>query len=86
MDWRERVGFQINASVTKDFASMQKLHEMNEFHLEKLKEAKIVNSALTLTDFSGFVLPPEMITEIQGQPQQLRPASSRLPVPGDPAN
>ena len=79
MDWRERVGFQINASVTKDFASMQKLHEMNEYHLEKLKEAKIVNSALTLTDFSGFVLPPEMITEIQGVHSNYAPLLAAFP-------
>ena len=79
MDWRERVGFQINASVNKDFASMQKLHEMNEYHLEKLKEAKIVNSALTLTDFSDFVLPPEMITEIQGQHSNYSPLLAAFP-------
>jgi ribosomal 30S subunit maturation factor RimM len=79
MDWRERVGFQINASITKDFASMQKLHEMNQYHLEKLKEAKIVNAAITLDSFSGFVLPPEMITEIQGVQSNYQPLLAAFP-------
>jgi ribosomal 30S subunit maturation factor RimM len=79
MDWRERVGFQINASITKDFASMQKLHEMNQYHLEKLKEAKVVNAAITLDSFSGFVLPPEMITEIQGVQSNYQPLLAAFP-------
>jgi hypothetical protein len=79
MDWRERVGFQINASVTKDFASMQKLHEMNEYHLEKLKEAGKVSNSITLDSFSGFVLPPEMITEIQGVHSNYTPLLAAFP-------
>jgi hypothetical protein len=58
---------------------MQKLHEMNQYHLEKLKEAKVVNAAITLDSFSGFVLPPEMITEIQGVHSNYQPLLAAFP-------
>lgn len=42
------------------------LNEINEINLDRLKEAKIVKNSIDISDFGNFVIPPELLHEIQG--------------------
>lgn len=71
MDWRDRTAEQIknawDVQKNHDPEAGKKLRAINLFHLEKLKEAKLVRNVVTLGDFGNFVTSPELITEIQGE-------------------
>lgn len=70
MDHEQILDKQINGYL--DFVKrgsqkgLQVLSDCNEINLERLKEAELVKNVMTLADFGNFVIPPEMLTEIQG--------------------
>jgi hypothetical protein len=79
MPWKERVALQFRSKMNGGYEGMKTLHDLNSFHLEKLKSEGKINNAITLTDFSDFVLPPEMITEIQGKQSNYAPLLAAFP-------
>jgi hypothetical protein len=70
IDWRDRAAMQINAAWDalkgKDSAGFDKLHAINEFHLNQLKKDGKVRNSMTIADFGNFVISREMLTEIEG--------------------
>ncbi len=70
MDASEMFGKQLNAAVlayrNHSVEGHKTLNEINAINLNALKEAKIVNAALTLEDLGNFVIAPELFNEIQG--------------------
>lgn len=80
--YRERAAMQINlaweALQNKNQESARKLKTINEYHLEKLKEAKKVDNAITIADFGSFVISPELLSEIEGFRSDFKPLISKL--------
>lgn len=70
MDVNELFAKQLNAAVAAErmhsVQGRETLQEINAYNLQGLKEAKIVNAALTLEDLGNFVIAPELFNEIQG--------------------
>ena len=70
MDYRERHGKQINHAWDmlkgNSVDAAKKLEEINNYHIEKLKEAGIVSNTVTISDFGNFVISPELLKEIEG--------------------
>lgn len=70
MDPNELFGKQLQAAVqafrTHSVEGHKALNDINSRNLNALKEAKIVNAALTLEDLGNFVIAPELFNEIQG--------------------
>lgn len=70
MSYKTRHAEQINAAwdLQKNHSqdAGNKLTALNEYNLEKLKEAGKVDNAVTLGDFGNFVISPELLTEIEG--------------------
>jgi hypothetical protein len=79
MDWKERVGMQLKSRMSNGFEASKTLHELNQFHLDQLKEKGIVKNTITLDTFADFVLPPEMISEIQGKQSNYKPILDAFP-------
>ena len=61
---------QLNAAVAAErmgsVEGRQTLNEINARNLQALKEAKIVNTAITLEDLGNFVIAPELYTQVVG--------------------
>lgn len=61
---------QLNAAVAAErlqsVEGRQTLNEINAYNLQALKDAKIVNSAMTLEDLGNFVISPELYSEVVG--------------------
>lgn len=61
---------QLNAAVsaerTGDVEARKTLNEMNARNLQALKDAKIVNNALTVEDLGNFIIGPELYNQIVG--------------------
>lgn len=61
---------QLNAAVAVERMQSPEgakvLHEINARNLQALKDQKIVNAALQLTDLGNFVIAPELYTQITG--------------------
>lgn len=77
MDYKERHLIQIQAALEMkngaNSIAVRKLSEINQYHLEKLQEAKkvpyrnpVTKNVITLGDFGNFVISPELLTDIQG--------------------
>lgn len=62
---------QLNAAVAAErlnsVEGRKTLNEINAFNLNALKEAKILNEAITLEDLGNFVISPEIHKEIAGK-------------------
>lgn len=61
---------QLNAAVAVErmgsVEGRQTLNEINAMNLQALKEAKIVNNAMTLEDLGNFVIAPELYNQVVG--------------------
>lgn len=61
---------QLNAAVAVErmgsVEGRQTLHEINTLNLQALKDAKIVNSSMTLEDLGNFVIAPELYNQVVG--------------------
>jgi hypothetical protein len=61
---------QLNAAVAYErmgsVEGAKTLHDINARNLQALKEAKIVNAALTLEDLGNFVIAPELYNQVVG--------------------
>jgi HK97 family phage major capsid protein len=79
MDWKERTALQLKSKLSNGFEAQKTLHELNTYHLEQLKEAGLVKNTITLDTFEDFVLPPEMIKEIQGKQSNYKPLLDAFP-------
>lgn len=83
MDWRERHANQINAAweALKDRNpdGAKKLNSINEYHLQKLQESKVVANSMTIADMGNFVISPELLTEIEGFRSDFSGLLSRVP-------
>lgn len=70
MDVEELFAKQLNAAVsaerTQNVESRKTLNEINARNLQALKDAKIVNNAMTLEDLGNFVIAPELYNQIVG--------------------
>ncbi len=70
MSAEELFGKQLQAAVSakrgNSITGQKLLDDINSRNLNALKEAKIVNAALTLEDLGNFVIAPELFNEIQG--------------------
>lgn len=77
MDYKERHVIQIESVLSMQKGSnalaAKKLLEINQYHLEKLQEAKkvpqknpVTKNVITLGDFGNFVISPELLTDIEG--------------------
>lgn len=82
MDWRERTGKQINygwdALKGNSIEAGKKLNDINEFHMEALKEAGVVSNSVTIADFGNFVISPELLKEIEGHRSNFAPLLSKF--------
>ncbi len=82
MDYRERHGKQINYAweflKNGNQESAKKLNELNEFNLEKLKEAELVSNTITIADMGNFVISPELLKDIEGVRSNYQPLLSKL--------
>jgi hypothetical protein len=68
MSEEELFGKQLNAAVAVErmhsVEGAKVLHDINERNLNALKEAKIVNAAMTLVDLGNFVIGPELYNQV----------------------
>lgn len=68
MSEEELFGKQLNAAVAVErmgsVEAAKTLHEINARNLQALKDAKIVNAALTLVDLGNFVIGPELYNQV----------------------
>jgi hypothetical protein len=82
MDWRLRTAEQLKAvqgaMLGHNYESGRILHDINSYNLDALKAAGKADNAVSLTDLGNFVIPPEMITEIQGFRSNYQPLLSRF--------
>lgn len=82
MDWKERYNTQIihawNWLKSGNAGAQRSLESINEYHLEELKKKGMVSNAVSLGDFGNFVMPDEMVSEIQGTRSNYEPFLSRL--------
>jgi hypothetical protein len=70
MSEEELFAKQLNAAVaverTGDVEAKKTLNEINVRNLQALKDAKIVNAAMTLVDLGNFVIGPELYNQVVG--------------------
>lgn len=70
MSHEELFAKQLNAAVAAErmgsVEGRQTLNEINARNLQALKDAKIVNTAITLEDLGNFVIAPELYTQVVG--------------------
>lgn len=70
MDVEELFAKQLNAAVqverTQSVEARKTLDEINARNLQALKDAKIVNAAMTLEDLGNFVIAPELYDQVVG--------------------
>lgn len=70
LDWKDVYSSQVtNAWDYLKGGSIQageKLRDLNEYNLEKLKEKGIVANSVTIADFGNFVISPELLSKIEG--------------------
>lgn len=70
MDWQERTVKQIESArlflTNNSLDGLKALNDINNFHLEELKEKDIVKNSVDLSGFGNFVTSPELLTEIEG--------------------
>jgi len=82
MDYRERHRNQINHAwdflKNNSEEAGRKLRAINEFHVESLQEAGIVNNQMTIDDFGNFVISPELLSDIEGHRSNFTPLLSRI--------
>lgn len=68
MSEEELFGKQLNAAVAVErmnsVEGAKTLHEINERNLQALKDAKVVNAAMTLVDLGNFVIGPELYNQV----------------------
>ncbi len=70
MDVEELFAKQLNAAVAVErmgsVEATKTLNEINAHNLQGLKDAKIVNAAMTLEDLGNFVIAPELYDQVVG--------------------
>ena len=71
MDWKDRYQVQINSAWEalkgSNIRAFERVNQINEVNLNKLKEAGIARNSMTISSMGNFVMPPEMYKKIVGK-------------------
>lgn len=82
MDWEERYNNQVanawNWLKGGSQQAQQKLSEINNVNLEALKKAGKVKNSITIEDMGNFVIPEELLSEIEGHRSDFAPLLSSV--------
>lgn len=82
MDYKERHALQVQSALDaltgRKPESNKIWREINQLHMEQLKEAGKVSNSITLSDFGNFVINPELLKDIEGTRSDFSGLISRL--------
>ncbi len=82
LGYKQRAGLQINSAWDAlkggSIEAKETLRKINELNFNELVKAGRVDNTMTIADMGNFVIPPEMLTEIEGFRSDFSPLLSRL--------